>query len=202
VRRYLPAVRAFLAARWRETVLAQDIEDTTQIVFLRLLRPGSLLDGDLKRLKTDTFRAYLYGMLRNVAISNERRVRRRREEQAPADIDLAAIEASEAEFSAAFDRAWANTCMAEAFALLMERARKGDRAIERRLRLLRGRHGEGLMVKDLAQREKTSRATVDRELKQARSEFREALKIVFERHSGGAEFDAESHFGRILDLLR
>src|SRR5205085_10915889 len=58
--RYAPAVRAYLAARWRGSKLLRELDDTIQDVFIECLRDGGLLD----RARADRpggFRAFFYG---------------------------------------------------------------------------------------------------------------------------------------------
>jgi hypothetical protein len=183
-------------------VLVQQTEDAVQEVFVHFLRPGSLLDGGLGRLRTDAFRGYLYGLVRNVALMTERRAYRSRELQSPSSVDLAAIEASKVEFSAAFDRAWARSVVAEAMTLMEERARSGDPAAGRHLRLIRGRHVEDASVQELARREGCSRGIVYREMEAAGIEFYGALKAVLERQAGGAAIDVGAQCRRISELLQ
>src|SRR5215472_656382 len=81
--RYAPAVRAYLAARWRGSTLIRELDDTIQDVFIECLRAGGLLD----RARADQpggFRAFLYGAVRNVALRAEAR-RARRLAREPAD---------------------------------------------------------------------------------------------------------------------
>ena len=44
-RRYLGVVRAYLAARWRGTVLRDDRDDATQAVFVECFRQGGALEA-------------------------------------------------------------------------------------------------------------------------------------------------------------
>ena len=72
-RRYLPVVRAYLGARWRGLPLMQEIDDAAQEVFLDCFKEEGVLD----RADSDRpggFRAFFYGVVRNMA----RRVEERR----------------------------------------------------------------------------------------------------------------------------
>src|SRR6516164_9188047 len=70
--RYAPMVRAYLGVRWRGSNLLQELDDTTQDVFIECLRDGGLLE----RAQADRpggFRAFLYGAVRKVALRAEAR---------------------------------------------------------------------------------------------------------------------------------
>src|SRR5204863_5326677 len=65
-RRYLGVVRAYLAARWRGAALRDDLDDATQEVFVECFRAGGALEA-AGAGQVDSFRAFLYGVVRNVA---------------------------------------------------------------------------------------------------------------------------------------
>ena len=65
-RRYLGVVRAYLAARWRGTALREELDDATQAVFVECFRQGGVLDAAGSG-RVPGFRAFLYGVIRNVA---------------------------------------------------------------------------------------------------------------------------------------
>src|SRR5713101_8976349 len=70
--RYIPTVRAYLAARWRCTPHHREIDDAIQEVFLECYRKG----GVLERVEPDCgggFRPFLFGVVRNVALRFEGR---------------------------------------------------------------------------------------------------------------------------------
>src|SRR4051794_16007086 len=99
-RHYAPAVRAYLAARWRGSPLLADLDDAAQDVFLACFRDGGALDrADAGR---GGFRPFLYGVARNVGLHYEQR-RARRREQVAANVPEAAD--WDAALSAVFDRA-------------------------------------------------------------------------------------------------
>src|SRR6185437_8832172 len=111
--RYAPVVRAYLAARWRDSKLLRDLDDTVQDVFVECLRDGGVLD----RARADRpggFRAFLYGAVRHVAQRAEARRARRVAREAADIIDLEGIPGDEEAFSRVFDRAWAKAVMREA----------------------------------------------------------------------------------------
>lgn len=94
VRRYGPAIRAYLAARWRGSPLAQEVEDAVQVVFLECIKEGGVLSraedrrGGAEGAHGGGFRAYLYGTARNIALRFETEsARRGRERSGHADTE-------------------------------------------------------------------------------------------------------------------
>src|SRR6516162_10233366 len=65
-RRYLGVVRAYLAARWRGSALGRDLDDAVQEVLVECFRQGGALDA-AGAGRVPGFRAFLYGVVRNVA---------------------------------------------------------------------------------------------------------------------------------------
>jgi RNA polymerase sigma-70 factor (ECF subfamily) len=65
-RRYLGVVRAYLAARWRGAALRDDLDDAVQEVFVECFRQGGALEA-AGADRVPSFRAFLYGVIRNVA---------------------------------------------------------------------------------------------------------------------------------------
>src|SRR4051794_37515406 len=69
-RRYEPVVRAYLTARWRSSGRLGWLDDAVQEVFVECFRRGGALD----RVEPDRpggFRAFLYGVVRIVALRAE-----------------------------------------------------------------------------------------------------------------------------------
>src|SRR5262245_28754924 len=113
-RRYLGVVRAYLAARWRGSALHGDLDDATQEVFVECFREGGVLEaaGDGR---VPSFRAFLYGVIRNVARRFESRPRR-------SAVPLPEVPANEASLSQLFERTWAQAIMTEAARLQRHQA--------------------------------------------------------------------------------
>src|SRR5580693_2139847 len=97
-RRYLGVVRGYLAARWRGSELRPDHDDAVQEVFVECFRQGGALEaaGDGR---VPAFRAFLYGVVRNVA---------RRFESRPVRTagPLPDVKANEESLSRLFERTW------------------------------------------------------------------------------------------------
>ena len=70
-RRYIPLVRAYLAARWEGTPWSGELEDAAQEVFVECFKPN----GVIERANHDAggeFRSFLLGVIRHVARRFER----------------------------------------------------------------------------------------------------------------------------------
>ena len=108
VARYYPVVQAYLSARWKDGRSRDEHGDAVQDVFAECLRDGGALEGT-RDLHKQSFRKYLFGVVRNVARAHERRWRRTENivsdgETLPADDESLAI---------VFDKAWAKAAIKE-----------------------------------------------------------------------------------------
>ena len=197
-RRYESVIRAYLAARWKSGPLRAEVDDAAQEVFVRILRP----DGPLDRAdptRPGGFRAFLYGVVRNVARSIERTRAQQRRRHSEADLD--ALHVDESTLSKVFDRAWAQALLRDAALLQLTRARvKGDDAVLRH-RLLATRYGENLPIREIAARWKLDAAFLHREYPKAREEFKRALMDVIREQQGGAPESVEKECARLLDYF-
>jgi RNA polymerase sigma factor (sigma-70 family) len=212
---YEPAVRAYLMARWRGgAVRRQAVDDAVQDVFIELLREGGALGrvagkspGDLDRERDATsgsgggFRAFLYGVARNIARRHEQNWARSRSSQ-PATAFLDAQPDDEARLSRLFDQAWARALLHEAGQLQRRRAESGETADPEALRrhdLLQLRFGEGLPIRDIAARWGEDAEHIHREYAKARREFLDALLEVMRFHH--PEASAERLTAMARDLI-
>jgi RNA polymerase sigma factor (sigma-70 family) len=198
--RYAPLVRAYLAARWRDAPLVQDLDDAVQDVFVECLRQG----GPLQRADPDRpggFRAFLYGLVRNVALRIEQDRARHRAHQVPGGIAADVAEAAEESLSRLFDRAWARSILREAAARQAERAGREGEAASRRVELLRLRFHEGLPIRAIAQLWSVDAAALHHEYARARKEFKAALLEVMAFYHPGSPADAERACAELLDRL-
>ena len=193
VRRYLGVVRTSLGARWRGSPLVQDLDDAVQEVFVEFFRDGGAL-GAVSDGRVPNFRAFLFGVIRNVA---------RRFESRPARMaaPLTEIAVDDASLSELFDRTWARAIMAEA-ARLQERqaAQRGDEAV-RRVELLRLRFEENLPIRAIAERWGVDGAKVHHDYAQARQEFRTALVEVIAFHHPLSPAELEQEAAALLRAL-
>lgn len=196
-RSYLPPVRAYFGARWRSPTLRGEIDDAVQEVFVELLRPdGALSAADPAR--AGGFRAYLFGVARNVARRFEER-RTRRDASDPVDPD--GIACDETSLSLAFDRGWARAVVRDAAALQQQRAAKDGAEALRRVEILRLRFEEGLPIRDVAERLAESAEKVHHEYARARREFEEALVEVVRDRQGGTPGEVRAECRRLVALL-
>jgi RNA polymerase sigma-70 factor (ECF subfamily) len=199
-RRYESVIRAYLGARWRQTPLLDEIDDAAQETFLACFKK----DGALVRVDPDragSFRAYLYGVVRNVARRAEEK-RAHAEQQPDSGLDLGELESREEPLSSVFDRAWAKAILRQALRLQSNRARgRGDDAV-RRVELLRLRFREGLPIREIAALWGEDATRLHREFARARREFRAALRLVVKDHSPAEHADLDAECARLAGLLR
>ncbi len=200
-RRYAAPLRAFFAARWRHSLVSQDVEDALQEVFLECFREGGALDRVEER-RAGGFRAFLYGVARNVARRIESR-RSKRVKDGGSTFDLDRIEDDGESMSLAFDRAWAKSVMREAAQLQEDRARESGPEAMQRVEFLRLRFGEGLPVREIAKRfDLDDRDAIHREIRRARKMFKEALReVVSFDLPEGTDADVDAECERLQELL-
>jgi RNA polymerase sigma-70 factor (ECF subfamily) len=191
--RYLGVVRAYLAARWRGSPLRDEIDDATQAVFVECFRQGGVLEV-AGAGRVPGFRAFLYGVIRNVARRFEGRPAR-------ASGPLPDIAGDDATQSRLFDRTWARAIMAEAAQLQRERAEQRGADALQRVELLRLRFEEGLPIRDIALRWSTDPAVVHKWYALARKEFRSALLEVIAFHHPGSAAELEEEAASLLKAL-
>lgn len=198
--RYLPLVRAYLGARWTSPMLRERLDDAVQDAFLECLRGGGALER-LDPSRPGGFRAYLLGVLRNVARRAEERLTKARGRSA-LGVDLDDLPAEDESLAQALDRAWAQAMLREAAerqrasaALAEERGQKGALA---RVELLRLRFQEGLPIRDIAVRWGVAPEGLHREYAKARHEFRTALEATLADHQGGSDEERGAALERLL----
>jgi RNA polymerase sigma-70 factor (ECF subfamily) len=198
--RYAPLVRAYLTARWRGTMLIHDLDDAVQDVFVECLRQGGMLER-ADPARPGGFRAFLYGLVRNIALRVEQDRGRRRTHEVLADVRDPEAAAAEESLSHVFDRAWAKSIMQEAAARQAQRAaRKGDAAL-RRVELLRLRFHEDLPIRAIAQRWAVDAGVLHHEYARARKEFKAALLDVMAYYHPSSPADAQRECAELLALL-
>jgi DNA-directed RNA polymerase specialized sigma24 family protein len=198
-RRYATVIRFYLGARWKGGPLRAEIDDATQEVFVQCFRSdGPLVKAD--PVRDGGFRAYLYGIVRNVARGTEREWRARRATQPGSAFDVEAVESREAPLSQVFDRAWAGALLRRAAARQAEDVRGNARA-ERRVELLRLRFGQDLPIRDIAKRWDVDAAPLHAEYRTARREFLAALRMVVAEDNPGPPEHIEAECERLLDHL-
>jgi RNA polymerase sigma-70 factor (ECF subfamily) len=192
-RRYLSIVRAYLGSRWRGSVLRPDLDDAVQEVFVECFREGGAVEA-AGTGRVPGFRAFLYGVIRNVARRFESRPVRGAGQ-------LPEIAADDANQSRLFDRTWARAIMAEAAQLQRERAaQRGAEAVQR-VELLRLRFEENLPIRAIAERWGTDAVGLHHAYALARQEFRAALLEVVAFHQPGSPVELEQEAASLLNAL-
>ena len=192
-RRYLGVVRMHFDARWRGTHLASDVDDAVQEVFVECFRAGGALEAVLAG-RVPNFRAFFYGIIRNVARRFEARPTR---EAGP----LPEIVADEETLSRLFERAWAQAIMAEAAQRqTAQAAQRGPEAV-RRVELLRLRFEENLPIRTIAQRWGVPAAALHHAYARARQEFQAVLLEVVAFHHPGSPAEVEQAAADLLKAL-
>ena len=196
--RYQSVIRAYLGARWRQTPLMDYLEDAAQDVFVDCFKDGGAL-GRAEDGRPGGFRAYLHGIVRNVARRHEEGRYRGRERAVGGDSHLQQIAAREEASSRIFDRAWAQAPLRQAAELQAARARESGEQAVRRVELLRLRFVEGLPIREIAKQWEEEPDRVHYHYKRARGEFKAALRKVVSRHDPSACVEEEC--ARLLGLL-
>jgi RNA polymerase sigma factor (sigma-70 family) len=198
--RYAPVMGTYLAARWRGTPLSADVDDAVQEVFLECLREGGVL-ARAQDNRPGGFRAFLFGVVRNVAQRFEQRRAKLGVQISGQDIDFAGVLGREDALSRVFDRALARSIMREAAERQSaQAAERGDDAI-RRVELLNLRFHEGLPIREIAALWGVDAGELHRQYAKARQEFHAALREVVSEHlpASAAQLDAEC--AQLLGLL-
>lgn len=198
VERYLPAVQAYLKARWSKGPLGSECDDAAHEVFVRCFSDAGPLDR-LPTVSKGGFRSFLFGVTRNVAreIENDRR-RRPRAEGGEA-IDVAG---ENSRLSAVFDRQFARQVMREARARYQETASQGDEAARARLEILALRFDQNMPIRDIAKARGEDAARIHKEYARARREFRESLlEIVGEQNPDRSISEVQDFAKHLVELL-
>jgi RNA polymerase sigma-70 factor (ECF subfamily) len=192
-RRYLGVVRSYLASRWRGSGLRPDLDYAVQEVFVECFRQGGALEAAGAGRVPD-FRAFLYGVVRNVARRFEGRPGR-------AAGPLPELAADEEGLSRLFERSWARAIMAEA--AQRQRRQAGERGPEAvgRVELLRLRFEENLPIRAIAERWGVPAARLHHAYTLARQEFRAALLEVVAFHLPGSPAEVEREAASLLKAL-
>jgi len=199
-RRYLGPVHAYLVARWRNLPYLQYVDDAVQEVFLQCFREG----GPLERVdhrRAGGFRAYLYGIVRNIARSFERRDAAEQRSSDGNEIDLEQVVSDESSLSVVYDRAWAKCIMQLAARQQLDRAQEMGPDAVQRVELLRLRFHEGLPIRKIARRWLVDSTKLHREYAKARKEFKTALLEVIAFHYPGSPADVEREYAELLASL-
>ncbi len=197
--RYVPVVRAFLAARWKGSPLANDLDDALQEVFLECFRERGAL-AKAEEARGVRFRAYLFGIVRNVALRFERSVGRAQGKRRGESFALDEVPGDD-QTSRQFERTWALAMIREAAALQKSEARAGDDDARRRVELLELRFQGELPIREIAARWEEDVAVVHQAYRRARQEYRDCLLRVVAFHDPGSPDEIERECQGLIGLL-
>ena len=179
-------------------MLRVHLDDAVQDVFVECFREGGVL-SQADAARPGGFRAFFYGVVRNVALRFETKHYRSSPGGAQ-DVGLDDLPAQGETFSRLFDRSWAKGMVREAARLQMARAQPGTDAA-RRSELLRLRFFDGLPIREIARRWGIDPAVVHHEYAKARAEFRKALCDVVAFDHPGTPEELEQRCQDLLSLL-
>jgi RNA polymerase sigma-70 factor (ECF subfamily) len=198
--RYGPVIQAYLFSRWRNSVLLREIEDAMQEVFVECFKQGGVLSkADQER--PGGFRAFFYGLVRNIARKIEERARGLPHTANPSSLDLEGLQSGGESPSVVFDRAWARSIVKEATALQSSQAQtKGEGALKR-MEILRLRFQEGLTIRAIADLWESEYFQIYRQYVQARDEFEAALREVIALETAGTSDEIEKTLADLLAIL-
>lgn len=200
VERYLPVVRAYLTARWKGRVSTAEIEDVVQEVFVECLKREGVLEKNRAR-RGAGFRAYLFGVVRNVALRAEETRARKIDAPRTDAFEPDGIASVDDSSSRAFDRAWAAAIVREAAEKQRDRARSDGEGALRRVELLRLVFQEERGIADIARDWEVPADALHREYAKARAEFAEALKGVVAFHVTESDAAVDRECRDLMSLL-
>jgi DNA-directed RNA polymerase specialized sigma24 family protein len=197
---YRPFILACLAGRWRDPRDRNDLEDAAHEVLIECIKEG----GALAKACPDRpggFRAFLCGVVRNVAGNIERKRSRDPARRAGGQMDPEHLPDSEASPSRNLDRAWAEALIREARELHADQARQAGPDALRRAELLQLVFHDGLKIREISARWNADAAVLHRQYAKGRKEFKAALLEVVGFHHPGTPAEVERKCADLLALL-
>lgn len=207
--RYQPVVKAYLAARWNGIVIANDLDDAIQDVFSECFRKGGVL-ARAESGRPGGFRAFFFGVVKNVAHRYEAREARRpkslKEDSSshPGQVNAAGrtreLETNDTPDSV-FELEWARAVMKEAKSIQQERAKRLGGSAIKRLELLALRFEQGLPIREIAKLWGQDPAKLHHQYAKSREEFHNALKQVVSSHFGDSNEPIDDECQRLLSVL-
>ena len=198
--RYLPVVRAYLHARWKNRLSGDDLEDAVQEVFVECLREGGVLEHAATG-RRQGFRAFLFGVVRNVALRVEAVRARRLDAPRSEAFQAEAVPLEEESLSRVFDRAWAESILREAAEQQAVLAHDGGPECVKRVELLRLVFQEGHSVADVARQWSVEADFLHHEYARARAEYLRALKDVVAFHHPDSPEDVQRECRELVSLF-
>ena len=192
---YMTLVRRTLGARWRGSLLAQQVEDAAQDVFLDCLKDQGAL-GRADPARRGGFGAFLHGVIAKVALRYERSQGRRRDKPAATGPEIVDEAPS---LGAAFDQAWLHRILT--LAVKQMRAEAKDVAAHERVELLSLRFGDGLAIREIAERWERDATSLHVAYARARREFHRQVHLVLRAHAPESDLASPEELDRRLRAL-
>lgn len=192
-RRYRPLMQAYLRGRWRSAVeLTNMIDDAVQDCFFECFRDRGVLSKSDPTAPSG-FRAFLRGVLRNVARRYECRLQKyERLEEAIDPVDL----------DRELDRQFAVTVMQEASLRQQEHAQQIGADAQRRIELLAARFCDGKPIRDIAQAWDVRADWLHHQYALARTEFQRCLmEVLREQEPSATHQELQDMCRELLTLL-
>jgi RNA polymerase sigma-70 factor (ECF subfamily) len=179
----------------------REVQDTAHEVFLECFQQG----GVLERADPDRpggFRAFFFGVIRNVARRVEHARARNRELQASSNYDPGDREAAlDTSASRVLDRAWARAILDQAEVRYRETIEGQGEEGRRRAELLRLRFEDNLPIREIASRWNEDPEQLHQEYRRARREYRRCVEEELAFQGEGSE-DPDRLWKEFLLLLR
>jgi len=192
-------VRSFLAGIWRGTPHNHSVDDAAQDVFVECLKAGGAL-GRADRGRPEGFRAFLQGVVRNVARRHEMGLARLRQGSDGQDGASQVADGGPSP-SRALDREWALTVVREAAQRMADRAAGLGPAARRRVELLRLRFHEDRPIRTIAEEWALEADYLHHQYAKARREFRDMLESIVAQHFPGSKDEVQRECARLIDFL-
>jgi len=199
VDRYEALIRGCLRRRWRDSSRTQWLGDACQEVYLECFREGGVL-ARMRDRRPIRFRAYLMGVIQNVARSFEVRSGRPSRAMQVDEVMLSAAATDDDDLLAWFEREWARSILREALGeLAADPATLGSE--HSAAELLELRFQRGLPIREIASQWSEEPAVVHRDYARARTVFHACLRRVVCRHDDLPPAEVDGECRQILKLL-
>lgn len=198
-RRYQTLVRKCLADRWRGCPLLAELDDAVQEVFMECFRSNGVLDrAELQN--GPGFRAFLGGVIRNVARRCEETSMKQREGRLDTTLAEQLQPVRQRSISELLDQGWVVMILDGARKRFRNRALLDTEQGARRVELLRLRFEDGLPIREIAKQWASPAEQVHTLYRRARREFHTSLREEILTHAGNAD-DARRLWKEFLALL-
>lgn len=201
-RRYQDFVRDRLQRTPGRSLAPEEVDDAAQEVFVECFKQGGVLaaaDPD----SLAGFRAFLTGVIDNVArrVHERAAIRRKHLTGAPFDSEQPGVPSCHVTPSQQMDRDWAIELLQAAAAGMRERAERLGPQAKRRVELLERRFHDNQPIRAIAAIWQVDAAVLHHQYAKAREEFRQALLQTMASRRPLAAHELEAECERLLQLL-